>query len=89
MRTTLDLPDDLLRQAKIVAVERGCTLRALFTRALEQELKRPASPPVERPELPFLEVRDDCPALQLHPEVLESIDADDEAENALEVYRRR
>jgi hypothetical protein len=89
MRTTLDLPDDLLRRAKIVAVERGCTLRALFTHALERELKGPAAAPLQRPELPFLEVRDDCPALQLHPEEFESIDTEDEAEKALEVYRRR
>jgi len=90
MRTTLDLPEDLLRRAKIAAVERGCTLRALFAKALERELQEPVperpSPP---PELPLLEVRDDCPVLQLQPEELESIDSDDEAEKALEVHRRR
>lgn len=89
MRTTLDLPDDLLRRAKIAAVERGCTLRALFAQALERELKHPAQAPPARPELPLLEVRDDCPVLQLHPDELESIDTDEEAEKALEVHRRR
>jgi hypothetical protein len=29
MRTTLDIPDDLLERAKIAAVERGATLREL------------------------------------------------------------
>ena len=38
MRTTLDLPDYLYKQAKIVAVERGTTLRMLFTLALAREL---------------------------------------------------
>ena len=47
MRTTLDLPDDLLRRAKIAAVERGTTLRGLVGAALEREL---AAPHVKRPE---------------------------------------
>ncbi len=38
MRTTLDLPDDLLRRAKIAAVERGTTLRDLVGQALTREL---------------------------------------------------
>ena len=44
MRTTLELPDDLLRKAKIVAVERRTTLRELVGKALARELgmKEPA-----------------------------------------------
>jgi hypothetical protein len=42
MRTTLDLPDDLLRRAKIAAVERGSSLRQLVLDALAQELEGPA-----------------------------------------------
>lgn len=38
MRTTLDLPGELLRQAKIAAVERGTTLRELVGQALAREL---------------------------------------------------
>jgi hypothetical protein len=38
MRTTLDLPDDLLKRAKIEAVERGTSLRELIGAALEREL---------------------------------------------------
>jgi hypothetical protein len=34
MRTTLDLPDDILTQAKIAAVMRGLTLRELVLEAL-------------------------------------------------------
>lgn len=89
MRTTLDLPDDLLRRAKIAAVERGCTLRALFTQALERELNQPETALPTPPELPLLEVRDDCPVLHLQPDELESIDAEDEAKKALEIHRRR
>jgi hypothetical protein len=38
MRTSFDLPDDLLKRAKIAAVERGVTLRELISTALEHEL---------------------------------------------------
>lgn len=89
MRTTLELPDDLLRRAKIAAAERGCTLKVLFARALEREISQPAPSHGARPPLPVLEVREDCPALRLEPDELERIDAADEAERALEVHRRR
>ena len=38
MRTTLDLPDELLKQAKIEAVERGISLKELVGSALSKEL---------------------------------------------------
>jgi hypothetical protein len=43
MRTTLDLPDELLKRAKIAAVERGVTLRELIGSALVRDLA--AGPP--------------------------------------------
>lgn len=43
MKTTLELPDDLFVEAKAVAAQRRITLKTLFTRALEREL-RPAPP---------------------------------------------
>ena len=46
MRTTLDLPDDLLIEAKATAARRRITLRELFTRALERDLR-----PAERSSL--------------------------------------
>jgi hypothetical protein len=42
MRTTFDLPDELLKRAKIAAVERGTSLRSLVGAALERELGRTA-----------------------------------------------
>jgi hypothetical protein len=39
MRTTLDIPDTLLKRAKIAAVERGVTLRQLVGAALARELE--------------------------------------------------
>lgn len=38
MRTTIDLPDDLLRRAKIHAAEKGVTLKEVFAAGLEKEL---------------------------------------------------
>jgi hypothetical protein len=39
MRTTLELPDELFREAKVSAARRGVSLKALFTSALVQELR--------------------------------------------------
>ncbi|MBI2058813.1 MAG: DUF2191 domain-containing protein [Nitrospirae bacterium] len=44
MRTTLDLPEPLLKRAKIAAVKRGTTLRKLVGAALERELRSPNRP---------------------------------------------
>ena len=40
MRTTIDFPEHLLRQAKVRAAEDGVTLKALVTRFVEQGLSR-------------------------------------------------
>ncbi len=48
MRTTLDLPDELLRRAKIAAIERRTSLRRLVGEALERELSRPEPGPKRR-----------------------------------------
>ncbi|MFQ3670561.1 MAG: hypothetical protein SNJ84_03795 [Verrucomicrobiia bacterium] len=42
MKTTLDLPDDLLLEAKAIAVRRKTTLKAIIEHALRREI-RPAS----------------------------------------------
>lgn len=39
MRTTLDIPDPLYKQAKIRAVEEGSTLKELLLRGLHHELE--------------------------------------------------
>jgi hypothetical protein len=40
MKTTLDIPDVLFREAKMIAARDGTTLRALVTQALQLELQR-------------------------------------------------
>jgi hypothetical protein len=44
MRTTFDLPDDLMKRAKIAAVRRGWTLRDLVAEALRKLLADQAPP---------------------------------------------
>ena len=41
MRTTIDLPDAILKKAKMKAVEENITLKELFIRSLENELQAP------------------------------------------------
>ena len=90
MRTTLDLPDDILRRAKIEAVERGSTLRQLVIDALQREMagterprKRLAQPPIK--------LAADAPLRHLSPEAVKLLDAEDlqrsEAEKARALHR--
>ena len=43
VKTTLEIPDPLLRQAKATAAERGVSLRELVSRALRAHLAPPRS----------------------------------------------
>lgn len=55
MRTTIDLPDELLRTARVRAAEADETLKELFARALRNELGR--TPRKSRRELPLVKSR--------------------------------
>ena len=44
MRTTVDMPAELMQAAKVRAAEGGETLKDLVTRAVAQELRIPARP---------------------------------------------
>lgn len=39
MRTTIDLPDSILKKAKMKAIKENITLKELFIRSLENELE--------------------------------------------------
>ena len=55
MKTTIELPDVIFRQAKALAAARGVTLKQLFTRALEVELRRYArGDPADNAEPPWM-----------------------------------
>lgn len=48
MKTTLDLPESLLREAKALAAKEGITLTELVESALRQVVKQRSSPPAFR-----------------------------------------
>ena len=51
MRTTIELPDPLLRVAKTIAAEKGISLKDFFTEALKKAVNNP-SPQGNRMEHP-------------------------------------
>ena len=53
MRTSLDLPDDLMREARIAAIRRGLTFRELVIRALGTELRAPSAKGTPRQRVKF------------------------------------
>ena len=48
MRTTFDLPDELVKKAKIKAIDEGVPLKVIVARALKKEVTQPLDP--NRPE---------------------------------------
>lgn len=44
MRTSIDIPDHLFKKAKLVAIERGMSLKDLVIQALEKEISHGESP---------------------------------------------
>ena len=84
MRTTLDLPDDVLRQAKIAAVERGLTLRQVVIDALKHELGS-AAPRRRRLTKPPVQLSADAPLRSLSPDEIKRLDA--EAVTEAETHR--
>ena len=75
MRTTLDLPDDILRRAKIEAVERGATLRQLVIDALQREMAG-TDRPRKRLTKPPVKLAADAPLRRMSPEAIKRLDAE-------------
>lgn len=93
MKTTLDLPDDLLIEAKMMAARRRTTLKAIVESALRRELA-PATPDNPDPEkfeqgpLGFLVLKRK-PGETITPEVIRAIqDELEEEEFQRTVYPR-
>jgi hypothetical protein len=47
VKTTVELPDDLFRRAKVAAASKGVSLKELFSEAVEERLRRESTRPVE------------------------------------------
>lgn len=87
MRTTVDLPDDLLRALKARSALGGITLRELIRRLIEQGLRAPAhgpSPGTPRREpTPIIIPPSGVPiAAVLRPELARLEEEEDEAKHA-------
>jgi hypothetical protein len=76
MRTTLELPDDILRRAKIEAVERGSTLRQLVIDALQREMAS-TERPRKRLTKPPIKLAADAPLRSMSPEAVKRVDTED------------
>lgn len=80
MRTTIDLPDDILRRAKIAAVERGSSLRQLVIDALRHELEEPSQSRRRRMTNPPVKLAADSPLRTLSPDEVKRLDMEAEVE---------
>lgn len=54
MRTTVDVPDELMQAAKVRAAQGGETLKDLVTRAVARELRIPPRSAAGRVSLPLI-----------------------------------
>lgn len=88
MRTTLDLPDQLMKQAKIAAVERGVTLRDLVAEALQHALA-PKPGQARRVKLPNIRLAANAPLRRMSVAALKKLEVDEEAEHLHAVYSGR
>ena len=78
MRTTIDLPDELVRAARVRAAESCETLKELFTRALTRELG--GATRKRRGELPLIRSKRRG-SVQTSPEELEQALIDDDVDH--------
>lgn len=61
MKTTVELPDELLIAAKKRAAETRTSLKVILTRGLRRELARPAPAPVRRRRVRWVTVEGGLP----------------------------
>jgi len=78
MRTTIDLPPDLMQAAKVRAVQRGESLKELFTRAIAHEVGTAGRPrPAGRLAFPLIG-RDSDPRVEItNADIADALDAED------------
>jgi hypothetical protein len=87
MKTTLDIPDPIFRQAKARAALRGVSLRQFVTEALQEKVasatpprKNPAQPPWMRSFGALADIREETRLIDATiAEAFETLDEDDRA----------
>jgi len=89
MRSTFDLPDDLMKRAKIAAVKRGSTLRDFVAEALRRLLADQAAPERKRmTEAPVRLPPGHTIPVRSNSEIAKMFEQEDVA-HLNDVYRRR
>jgi hypothetical protein len=89
VRTTFDLPDDLMKRAKIAAIKRGSTLRDLVAEGLRRVLTDQASPERRRmTEAPVKLPPGHTIPIRSNTEIAQMFEQEDIA-NLNDVYRGR
>ena len=89
MRTTVDLPGDLMKRVKIAAVKRGSTLRDLIAEALRQSLADQAAPERKKMiEAPIKLPQGHTIPIRSNREIAQMFEREDVA-NLNDVHRRR
>lgn len=87
MKTTLDLPDDLMREVKIRAVEENRKLKDMVADLLRQGLAQPvadSAPVRRRVKLPLFQSSHPArPGEELTPELIDEILLEQEVNRAL------
>lgn len=77
-----------MKQAKIVAVERGMPLRDLVAEGLRQVLSQPSATR-RRARLPNIRIAEDAPVLRMSIADLKARETEEEAEKLHALYRGR
>ncbi len=82
MKTTLDLPEDLLREVKLRAVHEGKKLKDITAEILRRGLSLPASPSPalarHRVQLPIVPAPLDAPLFELTAQRIHELELEDE-----------
>ena len=65
MKTTIEIPDDLFREAKAIAARRGMSLKSLVTNSLRESLSAGKATLPDRPWMKFYGCMKDVPADEL------------------------
>jgi hypothetical protein len=76
MKTTVDLPDDLLREAKASAASQGRSFEEMIAEGLKLILRKPAGPssPPRRANFPIIKARN--PGRRLTPDTVSAAESD-------------
>jgi hypothetical protein len=67
MKTTIDLPENLIRAVKVRAAQQGRTVRELVAEYIRNGLNQPTTPgiPIGELGLPLIPMRSDAPLSQM------------------------